>query len=361
MLALIWRWRRDGGQASIASLALATALAGLAAANNPATVLWWPGLLALALTTPARKTLTARRLAGLGGVLLASLSLVLYLPLRSLADPAFVYVGSYDAAGQFHALELWRPENLLWFLSGRQFSWLVAPYTPQQLVQEFGQAVDWLWAAFLGVGLPLGLWGFWALLRRERSLALGLGLAALPHALFFAAYAAPDKDTMFLPVYAIWAIFLGVGLGELERLLPRPARPAVLALPLALLVVNLPYADVSDFSEPQALSVARLAQAEPGAIYLAHWGDAGAMHYQQIVNGVRPDVAVINAFFISQENLEQLVATALAQERAVYTTYSAGLPARQVKLVAAGDDFRVVRRPPQSSIKNPILVQRRNQ
>lgn len=356
-LALLWQWRQRG---SFASLALATVLAGLGAANNPSTVLWWPGLLLLAVTASACRDLRPRQIVGLGALLALSLSALLYLPLRSLADPAFVYVGAYDATGRFVAMDLSQPANLLWYLSGRQFSWLVAPYTLPELVREFGRTVGWLWAGFLGVGLPLGIWGLWTLLRRDRTLALGLALAALPHTLFFVAYGAPDKETMFLPLFAVWAIFLGVGLAQLEAMLPRRARPALLALPLALLIVNLSYADVSDFRAPQVESVARLTQTRPDALVLAHWGDAGAMHYQQIVNGLRTDVTVINAFFISPENLETLIDDWLAGGRAVYATYSSGLPLDRIKLVAAGDDFQLVPRPPFSSVRKPIEQRRRH-
>jgi len=357
-LALLWRWRQD---ASFASLALATVLAGLSVANNPSTVLWWPGLLLLAVVSDARRTLQLRHLVALGGLLAVSLSALLYLPLRSLADPAFVYVGVYDAAGQFNALDLSRLENLVWYLSGRQFSWLVAPYTAAELLRELGRTVGWLWAGFLGIGLPLGVWGLWTLYRRDRWLALGLALAALPHTLFFVAYGAPDKETMFLPLFAVWAIFLGVGLAQLEAMLPRRGRPVLLALPLALLVVNLSYADVSDFRAPQENSVARLTQAEQGALVLAHWGDASAMHYQQLVNGLRKDVAVINVFFIAPQDLETLIDASLAGGRAVYATYSSGLPLDRVKLAAAGDDFQLLLRPAVSSIKHPILQRRSKQ
>ena len=356
-LALLWQWRRRG---SFASLALAALLAGLGAANNPSTVLWWPGFLVLAVTTGARRTMRIRHFVALGGALLLGLSALLYLPLRSLAQPDFVYVGSYDAAGQFNAMDLSRPENLVWYLSGRQFSWLVAPYTMAELVGEFGRTVGWLWAGFMGVGLPLGLWGLWTLYRRERFLALGLALAALPHTLFFIAYGAPDKETMFLPLFAVWAIFLGVGLAQLESMLPRRGRPALLALPLALLLVNLSYVDVSDFRTPQENSVSRLVQADSGAVVLAHWGDAGAMHYQQLVKGLRADVTVVNVFFISPEDLETLIDDSLDSGRAVYATYSSGLPLDRIRLASVGSDFQLLPRLPARSlsIRNPILQQR---
>lgn len=340
-LALLWQWRSGG---RVAWLAGAAFTAGLAAANSPIAVLWWPGLLILALVTDQRRRLGPRELLLLAAAVGAGLACVLYLPLRSLAGPDFVYVGSYDALGHFHAMDLSQPANLLWFLSGRQFSWLMAPYTPAQLLGELGRFATWLWAAFLGVGLPLGLWGLAALWRRERSLAVGLLLAALPFALFLVSYAAPDKEMMFAPFFVVWALLLGVGLAGLMRNLPRRSAALALLLPVALLLVNLRYADVSQMRAPHETSVARLAGAAPGAVYLAHWGDASAMQYQQLVHGLRPDVQVVNVFFISHDDLAAFIGHSLDIGRPVYAAYRRGLPVERYRVVATGDDYQLFER-----------------
>jgi hypothetical protein len=338
-LALVWQWRSDG---RVTWLAGAVFIAGLAAANSPVAVLWWPGLLVLGLATEQRQRLRHAHFALLAGALGAGLAFLLYLPLRSLAGPDFVYVGSYDALGRFHALDLSQPASLLWFLSGRQFSWLMAPYTLVQLLGELGRFATWLWAAFLGVGLPLGVWGLAALWRRERSLAAGLLLAVLPFALFLVSYAAPDKEMMFAPFFAVWALLLGVGLAELARNLPRPAAALALLLPAALLLVNLRYADVSQMAAPHETSVARLTEAAPGAVYLAHWGDASAMQYQQLVYGLRPDVQVINVFFISPDDLMAFIGRSLAMGRPVYASYRQGLPVERFRIAALGGDYQLL-------------------
>ncbi len=340
-LALLWQWRSRG---RVAWLAGAAFTAGLAAANSPVAVLWWPGLLILALVTEQRRRLRLAHWLGLAMALGAGLAFVLYLPLRSLAAPAFVYVGSYDALGRFQPLDLTRPANLLWYLSGRQFSWLMAPYTPAQLAGELLRFTSWLWAGFLGVGLPLGLWGVWRLSRQERSLAAGLLLAAMPFTLFLISYAAPDKEMMFAPFFVVWAILLGVGIAELNRVAPRPAAALTLLLPAALLLVNLRYVDVSQMTAPHDDSVTRLSQAAPGAVWLAHWGDASAMEYQQLVYGLRPDVQVINVFFINPDDLAALIGRSLRTGRAVYATYRQGLPAERFRVVAVGDDYQLIER-----------------
>ena len=318
VVALLLQWR-SGGRRSV--LASATFVTGLATANSPVAVLWWPGFLLLALATDRRKQLRPIDFVLLAIALAAGLAFVLYLPLRSLANPGFVYVGSYDAAGRFQPLNLADPAGLLWFLSGRQFSWLMA--------------------AFLGVGLPLGLWGLGMVWRRERGLAAGLFLAALPYALFLVTYGAPDKDMMFVPFFAVWAALLGLGLVSLVRVAPRRVAPLSLLLPVALFLVNLPYADVSRMSEPHDRSVSRLVHATPGALYLAHWGDASAMEYQQLVHGLRTDVQVLNVFFITPDNLATLIDDSLRSGRAVYATYRQGLPVERFYTAPHGGDYQL--------------------
>ena len=317
LLLLLWTWRQKG---QCKYLLLAVGIAGLSAVNNPATLLWWPGLLVLAWTTPYRRQLAQRDSLALVCVFALSLSPVLYLPWRSAAQPAFIYIGHYDTTGTFQPLDLTQPANLIWYLSGRQFASLFLAYTPAELVVEAVRFLHRLLAAFLGVGLPIGLWGAWMLWRQNRTLASGLVLTVLPHTLFFIAYRALDKDTMFLPVYLVWAILVGVGMNELLHMLPRRVAVVGLLLPLVMFCINLPFANVNNMWLPHDVAKARLRGATPNAVYLAAWGDAAAMQYHQIEADLRPDVTVVNVFFARPEVLMSLVEDTIADGRSVYTT-----------------------------------------
>ena len=318
ILLLLWQWQ-ESGQARW--LLTAVALSGVAAANNPSTILWWPGLLILAWATPHRKRLTIADCALEVGVFVLALSPVLYLPLRSAAQPDFVQVGRFDGTGAFHPLDLTQIGNLLWYLSGRQFAPLLLRYTAVEYGAQALQFFYWLWAAFLGVGLPLGLGGAWILWKRQRAVAAGLFLTALPHALFFIGYRAVDKETMFLPVFLIWALLLGVGVEWILSRTPKRTHLLALLLPAALLWINFAYADVSDFRAPSEQARDQLLAADTGALYLATWGDAELMRYHQIVAGLRPDVEVVNRFFIAPADLTGLIQRRLDGGRTVYSTY----------------------------------------
>lgn len=323
-LLCLWQWRQSGRWGWLLPT---VALAGLAVANSAATLLWWPGLAFLAWSGGSKHpSITWRRAALLAGVLLLSLLPLLYFPWRAAAHTPFIYAGEYDTAGIFHPLDLTSPPTLLWYLSGRQFSGLIFAHTRNlpDFLREMGKFMHQLWAAFLGIGLPLGVWGLWRLWQREGRLAAGLVLVALPHTLFFVTYGAPDKDTMFLPVLLVWALCLALGL-EQVRLAWGTAGPwgawVLLILPLMLVLVNFSYADVSQVWNHRDIAQARLAQAAPESIYIAAWGDAVAMHYLQLVDGERRDVTVVNVFFAPRDTLAGMVDQATASGRSVYTAF----------------------------------------
>jgi hypothetical protein len=117
------------------------------------------------------------------------------------------------------------------------------------------------------------------------------------------------------------AILLGVGAARVEVVWPRAARLGLPLLILALLVVNRSYANVRDVTGPRDVAEARLSQAEPDAFYLAVWGDAAAMEYLQVAEGLRPDVNVINILMIAPDTRNELVSFALDNDRTVYSTF----------------------------------------
>ncbi len=338
MLIALWLWRKDGHRGS---LTLGAALAGLAAANNPGTLLWWPGLALLAWTAPAARRLGPRDAFKLGAAALLGLTPVLYLPLRSTAA-TFSYVGTYDRSAVFHPLDLSQWDNLLWYLSGKQFALLFPQFDPVFWAVEAARLLQRLWAVFLGVGLPLAILGAYDLWRRDRNLTLGLALTALPHAVFYIGYGALDKDFMFLPVFLIWTLFFGAGLAFAGRSLLGPRLALGLLIPAALLLLNLPFIDVSNSGELRDEAQARLQQVPPGSIYVAVWGDAAMMHYLQTVHAVRRDVSVVNTFFVPKKLMQDLIEDALELGRPVYFSSREIIPDYVSLAVPVSHGFRLL-------------------
>lgn len=337
MLLLLVHWR-EGGRAG--ALYGAAALFGLALANTPAALLWAPGLAVLALATPRRRLLTPRRLAALGAAALLALTPLLYLPWRSAARPAFVNVGFYDAQATFHPLSLTSPGALVAYLSGQQFAGLFfggLSAGPGAAAAEF---LVWLVWAFLGVGLPLGLLGAWILWRREAGLGAGLALTPLPYALFFISYGAADKAVMFLPLYLVWAVLLGVGAAALFEEFPPRLAGLLALLPLALLVLNWPAVSLREAWGPAEQARRRLELTPPDTLFLALWGEAETMRYLQLVEGVRPDVLVVNRFFVPPEQQQPLIDAAL-RRRPVYATFHDLALAVEYRFVPLEDAYRL--------------------
>ncbi len=308
LLLLLLEWRRRREPRWLYAFGL---VAGLSLANYPATGLLLPGLLAFIGHTDRHALRRPRHLAGMGLAFAAGLAVYLYLPLRYLARPAFNYIGHYDAMGVFHPTDLTKPEHLWWVFSGGPFQGLMFDYTPVEAMREALRYTYQLWGNFMGVGLPLGLIGVWRNWQRDRGSALALTLMFVGYTLFYVNYRVVDKHTMFLPSYLIWSIWIGWGYAALLAWVGRPWRSGLLMLcfipALAALLINFPLADVSWDRRAHDNAAALLEATAPHALVFGQWGSAAPLAYLQLVEGRRPDVTVINRFFITTEDARTLI------------------------------------------------------
>jgi hypothetical protein len=176
-------------------------------------------------------------------------------------DPPFNYAGYYTADCEFVRLDLTKPSTLLWLVSAKTFHPLIFAYPLQELVREAWHYGAWLWSNFLSVGFFLGLLGIGVLWKKAHRWLIAQMLLFLANAIFFIGYRVADKETMFLPTYIIWALWLGVGADALFRWtirssfdsLPASRKYAAmlalipfLLLPLLALGLNFHYVDLSD-------------------------------------------------------------------------------------------------------------------
>ncbi|NJN16296.1 MAG: DUF2723 domain-containing protein [Oscillochloris sp.] len=208
ILLLLLRWAAYPSAGRLAGLAL---LGGLSMGHHLATALLVPGCLIYVLTTHPRQFLNPRNLLLACGAGILGLSIYLYLPLRAAFAPAFNYLGMYNSAGQFIAIDLSDPRNLWWLMRGGQFTGQMLGYTVQDLVTETRNFGVQLAQSFFVLGLAPGLLGLASLFRRNWQFALALSAMFLLNAGFYIAYRVIDKNTMFLPAYVIWAIWLAAG------------------------------------------------------------------------------------------------------------------------------------------------------
>jgi hypothetical protein len=310
-------------------LALAGLVLGLSLAHHGATVLLIPGCVVyLAIATP-RRAFVFREWLPAFGALLAGVSLYLYLPLRYMAQPLFNYAGHFDASGTFQAIDLLTLRGCWWLVSGRAFAGAMLAYHGAAVWRELAAFGIQLWRAFFAIGLGPGILGMVVLWKRDRPLAGMLMLMFVCTAAFFIDFQVVDKDTMFLPAYLIWALWLGIGYQELltwvraagtarqARYIMWPLRALMTGAVLLATAWNWRLVDQSGDWSTRTRAEQTLQSVEPHALILGWWDTVPAIEYLQRVEGQRPDVQAINRFLITPSDMQRLIAREV-DDRPVY-------------------------------------------
>lgn len=287
-LALIEAWRRTRSFRALAGFAL---LLGLQPGLHMSVVLQLPSFALLLLGTDWRWLVSTRRLLALGGLCLLGLSVWAYLPLRWLAAPPHNWAAAVG-------LDLTRPIDLYLYVGSDAFRESMFGYALARVPGQLARALGWLWENELGFGVVLGLLGWLVQLRRDRLLAVALGLGYVLHVAFYANYAVTNKDTMFLPSYLIWALWTAEALTWLLARVPRERRAALagacLILLLLPLVANYARVDSSQNRVARTLAEAVFARAAPNALVIAFWLEVTPMQYLAIVEGQRRDLELLD-------------------------------------------------------------------
>jgi len=385
-LLLKWeahRQRPGVGQVSIPAipnyLLLAAFVYGLSLTHHRLMLLLAPAMALFAWLTERRIFTNLRFVSRLLLLFLAPLLLYAYIPLRGLhissLDGTYqntwggflhhVTAGGYNVFITGNPLAQSRPLSFYW----------------QLLVSQFGL-----------VGVALGLVGFLASTRKPRPSVL-LGVAFALNAAFVLTYRVADIEVFAIPVFLLYAIWMGIGTDLMlnlatrlaERVLPRAdavggtlakvlfatfARVAerlpdakVLAAcrlllaalfflqPLALLRDNYPELDLSQRWAVHDYGVDMLSQPlEDHAVVIGILGEMTLLRYFQRTEGLRPEVVTI----VADHDEERLAAIegALDADQAVYVTRPIhGLPERY-SLSALGPLIRV-RAGPVTAIPTP--------
>lgn len=327
LIFALLRWRDNP---TPGRLAVAVFIAAASLGNHMATVLLVPGCVMFVLLVGKGNVLRPRSFIPALIALLLGLSLYLYLPWQYEHKPVFNYAGTYDASGQFNPINLQSATGLWWLVSGRAFAGQMGGYTLAELGHELLHFGEQLWQSFFGLGIGPALLGFLILFRRDKNSALMLTLMFAANVLFYASYRVIDKDTMFLPAYLVWAIWLGLGYQKLLDWLAQPStnnrrsrqvvwllQTAMASIVLLALLWNWGQVNQSSDWSTRQRGENILAQVEADAIVLGWWDTVPAIQYLQLVEGQRPDVLAINRFLINGDDMLQLIREE-ASQRPVY-------------------------------------------
>ena len=330
-------------------------LIGLSLAHRPTTVLLFPGIIAWILSSGARFRLAeyVRALCWTAPGLL----LYLFLPLAfGLGSGYFWSVGYLTNAEPLY-VDLTTFAGFRWYVTAEVFHPLAASTDPVRLLGEISGFAGWIWSEFVGVGVVLGLLGIAAAFRRHLSFVLLTAVSFVLIGSFYAAYAAFDKDQMLLPLYLIWALWAGVGAAALIRLADGGSHPTlvanaskafVLMLPVILLLSNSASLNFAHTQTVENDAKAILSTASRNSILIGGWSEIGALEYYQRVEGIRPDLALVARWSLSDESLHILVDENFG-ERPIYLLEDAPSLRENYQLVDAGIWFRV--EPPEPLVK----------
>lgn len=319
--ALIWlalKWRDDGAASRVYLFAF---LFGFGLGTHMMLILLAPGFAWLLLNSPHRLWRQPRRVLGTAVCGALGAAVYLYLPIRYLANPSFDYARYYWGVN----LATW--DGFWWMVTARMFRSLFFAMPLDQIPRELALYAYRLWSNFSGLGLVIGIIGLVAEFKRRQTLQIGLLLMLAGHLAFYIPYGAADKDTMFLPTFVIWAIWVGLGFDVLRQQISRrvaahnylvPALTALLAA--GTLVLNFNYVDLSHDWRTRQWGESILSSVEPNAYYFGTWADVPILEYLQFVEGQRRDVTSINLFFTGREDGIRMALDRLTADFPVYTS-----------------------------------------
>jgi hypothetical protein len=278
-LLLALRWR-DSGLA--ADFVLLNFIFGLSFGNHMSTILLTPGLGLLILKRPPPLRLW---LAGVAAFAIGPLT-YLYLPIRYAANPALNFA-------PLLGVDLSTLRGVIWMMRGEMFADSMFGYRPVELPGEIFQFLELLMVTFFGVGVVTAAIGAREQWRRDRVLFISLSLITGTNAIFYINYRVFDKDTMFLPVFVVISLWLGVGLKVLSERSPVVRWGAMAGLAL-MLIVNYPRVDLSGNTITREFAMRQLHVVPPNAVIVGGWIDITPLQYLQVVEGIRPDVTLFD-------------------------------------------------------------------
>jgi hypothetical protein len=129
----------------------------------------------------------------------------------------------------------------------------------------------------------------------------------MANALFYVNYHVMDKDTMFLPAYEIWAVFVAAGFIAAIKFIEQMIDSGMLQpwvrkmahiLPIFFVVLGLGlnwrWVDMSKADGYTLFAKDMMSGAAPNSVIIASWSSAVVLEYYQVVEGQRPDLLIIN-------------------------------------------------------------------
>jgi hypothetical protein len=297
-LLLVWREKYLRGEEYPGLVYLGAFLCGLAFGAHQIIVLLVPSFAFLVLVTDRRLITRVREQLLALSFFFVGFSVYLHLPVRAMANPL---------------LNWGDPQSLSRFL----WSFLRKGYPMEKVDRDLHLLLKQLTAfnlvhEFTAVGLFLILVGAVACRNRRKEFIIAFGIAIAVFLAYIVGYQNTPEETIFLteefftPLYLLAAVFIGIGIFSLTRMLAgaagtsvRRARPVLLLLP-ALLPAALCTANFHENDQHENFLAfdyaANTFRSLPTGAALFTWGDSGAfpLWYLQGVERMREDLDLLH-------------------------------------------------------------------
>jgi len=225
----------------------------------------------------------------------------LYLPIRVLSNPPLNYAREYSGINLTNIRGVW------WMISGQAYRIYAFSYSWSEIPLEIYQFFLFIWRNFLGAGVIIGLVGIYNLWRKNWRKTIGWFLLFGSNMIFFINYRVMDKDTMFLPAFLIWVVFMAEGLkfiisysrriiGKQPLISDRHSSITffLLLLPFFPLLFNWKWVDMSSKYGIGSFARHIFENSSPNSLVIGEWSSSVILEYYQIVEGKRPDLIIYN-------------------------------------------------------------------
>ncbi len=328
-LLILLRWR-ETGKKSI--LVLFSFVFGLSLTNHTTGLLFAPGFAWLIVSSPKWKWRFDWNWALMILSFLFGLLVYIYIPVRANSDAPLNYIREY------YSIDVTTLSGLIWMISGKAYHFFAFGYHGSEILQQFMSCTKLFWRNFTGVGFLVGVLGMIVSFRRDWKIALACLLIFLANFCFYLNYRVLDKDTMFLPAYTIFSVYIAFGLSYIDyllrkfvgvenplRLIPQVHPAFWVGMVILSLVLNWQWTDMSNAFGPETYSSMILQSVENNATIIADWSPAVVLEYYQIVEGKRTDLNIYN-----QSRIE------VARH---YRYWSMGKPAPQISAAVSRDEL----------------------
>ena len=274
---------------------------GLSLCNHTSGILFTFGFLWLLLINFKLNTKNLLLFAPMILIFLIGLLPYLYFPIRASSNPLLDYSREYSGINLTTIRGVW------WMISGQAYQYYAFGYAWTEIPNEIYHFIVYLWRNYLGIGVIIGLVGIYNLWRTNWKLTMGLLLIFSSNMIFFINYRVFDKDTMFLPAFLIWIIFMAEGLKLIvglsneatgkEQLLHYRQHVfcfLVILLPLLPLILNWKWVDINSMHSTDSFARHVFNNSSPKSVIIGEWSSAVILEYYQIVEGKRPDLIIYN-------------------------------------------------------------------